>query len=345
MFGFFKNKEKKIDSSYEKILFFIEEIDTEIKVQINLEENFLKHIFEENGESNFSSIICDYYAMAWFFINNPNLNDFDKLSQTQKMGNAITESMGIQTLGQNPFNFNREILVDGNKMQKVFSLEHEVVKKILNLQFNLDKPNEILTQFYKNLDHAIFCTSCGQKLESIYKYLFYLEKREEGLRELQLNFNVAGFTRYDEKEYDNQNQTTIMTDVDDVSIEKFLENLKLVLGPCVGKLSSKKIDINDKYVHGYLYGICDFTNQKYFLSNETDGLSTFMTLHSFVFEPNDPSMLGSIMGTSIKLSEEDDEEFNRGIMDGGSATAKLSKEGNPTFDIYQTLHDYIQENY
>ena len=241
--------------------------------------------------------------------------------------------------------FNREILVDGNKMQKVFSLEHEVVKKILNLQFNLDKPNEILTQFYKNLDHAIFCTSCGQKLESIYKYLFYLEKREEGLRELQLNFNVAGFTRYDEKEYDNQNQTTIMTDVDDVSIEKFLENLKLVLGPCVGKLSSKKIDINDKYVHGYLYGICDFTNQKYFLSNETDGLSTFMTLHSFVFEPNDPSMLGSIMGTSIKLSEEDDEEFNRGIMDGGSATAKLSKEGNPTFDIYQTLHDYIQENY
>ena len=48
-----------------------------------------------------------------------------------------------------------------------------IVKKLLWILFTFDRNEDILSKYYNKLDHGIFCTSCGMKLESLYKYLFY----------------------------------------------------------------------------------------------------------------------------------------------------------------------------
>jgi len=320
------------------------------------------HIFEDDGNSNASSsLICDYYVLAWFFNNNPNIEDYSSLSETQKVGSAVMDNLGKKTLGPNPFNFNTEILMDGKKINKVFSLEHDVVKKLLWILFTFDRDEDILNKYYNKLDHGIFCTSCGMKLESLYKYLFYKDKRDEGLQELRRNFSISEFSNnYDEddEEYiSNEIDEFVNQDVEEENIEeksndeskkdidKFIDGIELILGPCIGKLTGKKIDTTDKYILGYLYGICDYTNQIYGLDNEINGIGTFMRLHSFVFNNSEDADLGKIMGTTIKLNTSEEPSFMEGMMDGGSSTAKMANSAKPSFETYIKLRDYVRENY
>ena len=37
----------------------------------------------------------------------------------------------------------------------------------------------------------------------------------------------------------------------------------------------------DKYILGYIYGLCDYTNDLHGLDNEIAGIGTFMTMHTF----------------------------------------------------------------
>ena len=124
-------------------------------------------------------------------------------------------------------------------------------------------------------------------------------------------------------------------------IDLFINHLQKSLKIALGKHLGKKLNVNDKYLLGYIYGLCDYTNDLHSLDNEIHGIGTFMKMHIFFFGDKDPGDLGSIMGETGKLSASGDENFLEGAIDGGRALGNEKMYNEPPKKAYQKLLDYL----
>ena len=125
-------------------------------------------------------------------------------------------------------------------------------------------------------------------------------------------------------------------------IDEFINHLQISLKSVVGKYLGNNLDKNDKYLLGFIYGLCDYTNDLHELDNEIGGIGTFLKMHIFFFAEED---LGGIMGVTAKLSQSEEPTFISGAIDGGSAISKEKIYSEPPEKAYQKLVNYLKDNY
>jgi len=123
--------------------------------------------------------------------------------------------------------------------------------------------------------------------------------------------------------------------------DQFINHLQKSLKIALGKLLNKDMSTKDKYLLGYIYGLCDYTNDLHGLDNEIAGIGTFMTMHTFFFKITDPGELGSIMGTTGKLSSSGNKTFLEGAIDGGRALGNEKIYSEPPKKAYHKLIDHL----
>lgn len=124
-------------------------------------------------------------------------------------------------------------------------------------------------------------------------------------------------------------------------INNFIKNLKKSLKSALGKNLKNKLNQEDKYLLGYIYGLCDYTNDLYGLDNEIGGIQTFMQLHEFFFHTKDPKVLGKLMGLTGKLSSTGNKVFLSGAIDGGKALGNEKIYKEPVKKAYIKLIEHL----
>lgn len=122
---------------------------------------------------------------------------------------------------------------------------------------------------------------------------------------------------------------------------KFLQHLQKSLKNALGKKLNQNLNVKDKYLLGYIYGLCDYTNDLHDLDNEINGIGTFMEMHMFFFKNVDPGDLGSIMGMTGKLSSSGDKTFLEGAIDGGRALGSEKISSEPPKKAYSKLVSHL----
>tara|TARA_B100002052_G_C15778491_1_gene550405 strand:- start:341 stop:952 length:612 start_codon:yes stop_codon:yes gene_type:complete len=127
------------------------------------------------------------------------------------------------------------------------------------------------------------------------------------------------------------------SDPTDLFINHLQKSLKIALGKHLGK----KLNVKDKYLLGYIYGLCDYTNDLHGLDNEIQGIGTFLKMHIFFFGDKDPGDLGGIMGETGKLSASGDETFLEGAIDGGRALGNEKMYDEPPKKAYSKLVSHL----
>ena len=132
----------------------------------------------------------------------------------------------------------------------------------------------------------------------------------------------------------NKKPNTALTD-------KFIKHLQKSLKSALGKKLNKKHDDKDKYLLGYIYGLCDYTNDLHELDNEINGVGTFMKMHLFFFKKSDPKKLGSLMALTGKLSASGNKTFLKGAIDGGRALGNEKIHSEPPKKAYHKLVDHL----
>ena len=70
-----------------------------------------------------------------------------------------------------------------------------------------------------------------------------------------------------------------------------------------------------------------------------------MKLNTFVFSNNEDFDTGKMISATLKLNMSKDPEFNAGMMDGSSATAKMVSNKKFAPETYLKLFNYIRETY
>jgi len=192
MFNFFKSNEKKIEEVLNEIIPFLKEL--KFKYSPDKSEIFFKNMYDEEGEAKAVSIIADFYAMAWFFNNKPNKDDFSKLSKIEKQATGVTEILGKKSYGPNPFAYSVDIMLHKKKVNKIFSLESKIVLNLLcKIFYKSDKKSiEIKFDLYNDLvDHGVLSTFIGAQLDHLYKYFYYPEEKEDGLRSITFSYQTS----------------------------------------------------------------------------------------------------------------------------------------------------------
>ena len=122
---------------------------------------------------------------------------------------------------------------------------------------------------------------------------------------------------------------------------KFIQHLQKSLKTALGKKLNQNLNVKDKYLLGYIYGLCDYTNDLHDLDNEINGIGTFMEMHMFFFKNVDPGDLGSIMGMTGKLSSSGDKTFLEGAIDGGRALGSEKIYSEPPKKAYSKLVSHL----
>tara|TARA_Y100001970_G_C14168759_1_gene822863 strand:+ start:813 stop:1406 length:594 start_codon:yes stop_codon:yes gene_type:complete len=122
---------------------------------------------------------------------------------------------------------------------------------------------------------------------------------------------------------------------------EFIQHLQKSLKTALGKNLNKKLNVKDKYLLGYIYGLCDYTNDLHDLDNEINGIGTFMEMHMFFFRNADPGDLGNIMGVTGKLSSSGDKTFLEGAIDGGRALGNEKIYSEPPKKAYSKLVSHL----
>ena len=122
---------------------------------------------------------------------------------------------------------------------------------------------------------------------------------------------------------------------------EFIQHLQKSLKTALGKNLNKKLNVKDKYLLGYIYGLCDYTNDLHDLDNEINGIGTFMEMHMFFFRNVDPGDLGNIMGMTGKLSSSGDKTFLEGAIDGGRALGNEKIYSEPPKKAYSKLVSHL----
>ena len=122
---------------------------------------------------------------------------------------------------------------------------------------------------------------------------------------------------------------------------KFIQHLQKSLKTALGKKLNQNLNVKDKYLLGYIYGLCDYTNDLHDLDNEINGIGTFMEMHMFFFKNVDPGDLGSIMGMTGKLSSSCAKTFFVGLIYGcrDLGSEKISSE--PPKKAYSKLVSHL----
>ena len=124
--------------------------------------------------------------------------------------------------------------------------------------------------------------------------------------------------------------------------DQFISHLQKSLKTALEKNLEKKLNVKDKYLLGYIYGLCDYTNDLHDLDNEINGIGTFMSMHMFFFGNVDPGELGNIMSVTGKLSASGDKTFLEGAIDGGRALGNEKMYDEPPKKAYHKLIDHLE---
>lgn len=190
MFNFFNGNEKKVDQTVDEIILFLEEL--KIKYQPQAFDEFIKSLYEDNGEAKGMSSISFFYPLAWFIMNRPSQDDYSILSKNQKLATGVTEYLGKESFGPNPFSYNEDIILNEKKINYIFKIESKVIINLLKKVFyesNQDLIKPSIELYYENIDHKFFSTVAGGNLDNIYKY-FYQSKDDTSL-EIKFFFDAT----------------------------------------------------------------------------------------------------------------------------------------------------------